>query len=221
MKRIINYLPSIVLLVAFIIFTILVKTVDVHYIYKVGYLGFYTSNMNAYQSVLDLGKTNILDKVTDMGLYLSFGFVLGFAIVGVIQLIKRKSLKAVDPIIYVLLATYVISVAFYFIFEIAKINYSPLSTPEELKASYPSSHILFFYVFVVTGVISLVHYLKVNKLIIIGTYVITGLLCLMFALSRLYSGQHYLSDVIGSILLSLTIIALFISLKKEFVKNEA
>ena len=218
MKRVLNYFASIILMVIFIVFTILVKTVDVHYISKVGYLGFYSMNMNVFQSVVELGKTDTFDKVTDIGLYASFLFVLAFAVVGLVQLIKRKSLKKVDPIIYVLLAIYVVSVAFYLIFEIAKINYSPFFTPEELKASYPSSHILFFLVFVTTGVISLVHYLKVNKVIIICTYVITGLLCLVFAISRLYSGQHYLTDVIGSILLSGAIIALFIALKKEFVK---
>ena len=219
MKRLYNYLTSIILMFLFIIFTILVKTVDVQYISKVGYLGFYTANMNVFNSVLDFGKTAILDKVTDIGLYLSFLFVLGFAVIGVIQLIKGKSLKKVDPILYVLLSTYVITVAFYLIFEIVKINYSPFSTPEELKSSYPSSHILLFSVFTVTGVIALVDYLKVNKIIIICTYIITGLLCLVFAFSRLYSGQHYLSDVIASLLLSGVIIALFVSLKAEFVKK--
>ena len=219
MKKVLNYLSPIILIVIFIIFTIMVKTVDVQYISNIGYLGFYTANMNVFNAVVDFGKTGILDKVTDIGLYLSFLFVLAFAVVGLVQLIKRKSLKKVDPIIYVLLAIYVISVAFYFIFEIVKINYSPMSVAGKLKSSYPSSHILFFSVFVVTGIISLVHYFKVNKIILIITYVITGLLCLVFALARLYSGQHYLSDVIGSLLLSGAIISLFIVIKKDFAKQ--
>ncbi len=218
MKKILDYLTPIILAIIFIIFTILVKTVDVHYIYKVGYLGFYTANMNVFNHVLEFGRTGVLDKVTDVGLYLSIAIVLAFAVVGLVQLIKRKSFKKVDPIIYVLLATYVISVAFYLIFEIAKINYSPFSTPDELKASYPSSHILAFSVFLTTGVIALFHYFKANKILIIVTYILTGLLCLVFALSRLYSGEHYLSDVIGSLLLSGIIISLFVSLKREFVK---
>ena len=116
MKRVLNYLTSIILMVLFIIFTILVKTVDICYISKVGYLGFYTANMNVHNAVLDLGKTSVLDKLTDVGLYLSFLFVLAFAIVGIVQLIKRKSLKKVDPLLYALLATYVVTVAFYLIF---------------------------------------------------------------------------------------------------------
>ena len=217
MKKIIDYLLPMILLFVFIVFTILVKTVDVHYISGVGYLGFYNVNMSIYQSVIELGKTGTFDKLTDIGLYLSFAVVLVFAVIGLVQLIKRKSLKKVDPIIYVLLATYVISVAFYFIFEIVKINASPLSTPEKIKASYPSSHILFFSVFLSTGVIALFHYLNANKIIKLCSYVLVAIVCLMFSISRLYSGQHYLTDVIGSVLLSLLIISLFISLKRDFV----
>ena len=205
-------------MVLFIVFTILVKTVDVQYINQVGYLGFYTANMNVFDHVVAFGKTGVLNKVTDIGLYLSIAVVGVFAIIGIIQLVKRKSFKKVDPVLYVLVATYVITVAFYLIFEIVKINYSPFSTAGHLKASYPSSHILAFSVFVITGVITMFDYLKVNKIVTICTYVIATILCLVFSLSRLYSGEHYLSDVVGSLLLSGTIIALFVSLKKEFVK---
>ena len=219
MKKLINYLTTVAALLVFIVFTILVKTIDVQYIPDVGYLGFYSLNTAVNQSVLAFARSETLDKVTDIGLYLSFGFVLAFAVVGLVQLIKRKSFKEVDPIIYVLLATYVIAVAMYFIFEIVKINYSPLSVKDELKASYPSSHILFFSTFVVTGMITIFHYLDSHKVIKLASICIAILVSITFSVARLYSGQHYLSDVIGSILLSLAIILLFIALKKDFCKS--
>ena len=109
----------------------------------------------------------------------------------------------------------------YFVFEIMKVNYSPLSIEGDLKASYPSSHLLFFSVFLVTGVIALFDYVEANKLIKIATYSVSAIVVFGYAFARLFSNQHYFSDIIGSLLLSATIIALFISLKRQFNAQNA
>ena len=99
MKKIQYSLIFIVPLVLFIIWTILVKTVDVYYIDQIGYLGFYDLNTTLNTKIQAL-NTGLFDKLTDVLLILSIASVLPFAVLGVIQLIKRKSLKAVDKIIY-------------------------------------------------------------------------------------------------------------------------
>lgn len=220
MKKIINFIPAICLTITFIVWTILVKTVDVKYIDDVGYLGFYHFNIQVNQNVIEFARANLFDKLTDIGLYLSFASVLGFAILGVVQLVKRKSLKKVDIILYLLLAVYVISVMYYLIFEINKINYSPLSTPEELKASYPSSHVLFFITFMFIGLIAFFDYVRVNKVIKICSYAFLGMLSVVYATSRLYSLHHYFSDIMGAVLLSGSLVLLFVALKKQFVKPQ-
>ena len=221
MKKVLQFIIPISLLTVFILWTILVKTIDVQYINGVGYLGFYSFNTRISSAVTAFNRTEAFDKLTDIGLYLSFAVVLAFAVIGLVELIKRKSLKKVDLTLYLLLATYVITVFMYFVFEIMKVNYSPLSMEGDLKASYPSSHLLFFSVFLITGVIALFDYVEANKFIKIGTYSISGLVVFGYAFARLFSNQHYFSDIIGSLLLSATIIALFISLKKQFNAQNA
>lgn len=217
-QKLLNYTPSIAITLIFIIWTILVKTTDVSYINGVGYLGFYSMNSKVNNFVVEFNRSDIFDKLTDVGLYLSFLVVLTFGALGIYQWVKRKSLKKVDPILFVLLATYLIAVAYYLIFEIAKINYSPLSTPEELKASYPSSHILFFLVFIGSGLIVLFNYINVSKIVRIVSYGLFGVLSAIYSVGRLFSLNHYFSDVIGAILLACSVLAIFIALKKDFVK---
>jgi undecaprenyl-diphosphatase len=196
MKRLVRFSPSIFLTLIFIVWTILVKTIDVSYIQNVGYLGFSRFNFQVNNFVFEYVNYQAFDKLSDIGLYLSFAVVLIFGIIGIVEWIKRKSIKKVDPILFVLLAIYVVTAFEYFVFEIAKINYSPLSTSEELHASYPSSHVLFFITF------------------------IGAVLVIMYAVLRLLSGQHYFTDIVAGLILSSSIIALFIALKQEFVKIE-
>ena len=220
MKKFLNFIPSILIMLIFIVWTILVKTIDASYIYGVGYLGFSHINFQINDYIVNtFARCDTANLISDIGLYLSFVVVLAFATIGVVQLIKRKSLKKVDPILYVLLATYVISVIFYIIFEINKINYSPKSTYYDLKASYPSSHVLFFTSFVVTGVIALFEYVNVNKIIKIISISVASIVSICYAVLRLFSGEHYFSDIIGAIFLSLVVIAIFVALKRIFVNK--
>ena len=108
-------LPSITLVI-FIIWTILVKTVDVQYIQDVGFLGFYNFNTALNEKIQTL-DTGLFHAISNGLLFLSFATILPFAAMGLIQLIVRKSFKKVDRIIYLLLAGYVITVVSYFIFD--------------------------------------------------------------------------------------------------------
>ena len=220
MKKIINFIPALSLTFVFIVWTILVKTIDMNYILNVGYIGFSHFNFQINDYVLDFGKTDLFNKLTDVGLYLTFLFDLGFAILGIVQWIRRKSIKKVDPIIFILLVTYITVVVEYFIFEIVKINYSPLSTPEDLHASYPSTHVLLFISFLMTGVIALFNYVKANNFIKYISISFGVLLSIAYAVMRLLSGRHYFTDIVASLFLSASIIALFIGLIKTFMKAE-
>ena len=205
-------IPSIALLI-FIIFTILVKTVEVALIQfdnSCCFLGFSTMNfaVNDFVKTLD---TDTFHMITNILLFLAIATVLPFAVMGIIQLVVRKSLKKVDPILYFLLAGYVAVAALYFIFEIVKINYSPLSVDNDLKPSYPSSHIFIFIAILFINLVGLFHYLnlsKVIKIVVIGGVSALSIVMIIF---RLFSGHHYLTDVIGAILLSAFVISSFYS----------
>ena len=110
-------------------------------------------------------------------------------------------------------------IVIYFVFEIMKINYSPLSTAEDLKASYPSSHVMICSVMMGAAVLGLLHYAKMNddlKLLINIFYMFSTI---GMAALRLLSGQHYFTDIIGALLVSYTILFAVNSLYR-YSKNE-
>ena len=220
MKRIINYLPCIILTFLFVIWTILVKTVDVHFIKDVGYLGFYNFNSQVKESAVSFARADLFHTLTNVGLYIMIALAAVFAFMGVYQWVKRKSFKKIDPELFVLAATYLVSIAYYIVFEITKINYSPLSEYGNLKASYPSTHVLMFIVILVTGLMTIFRYLNASKYVKIFSYTVAGVLCLIYAFARLYSLHHYFSDIIASLLLASSIIALYVSLAKDFLPKK-
>ena len=212
-------LPSITLVV-FIIFTILVKTVDVHYIQDIGFLGFYNLNTSVNNFVVSLDNA-LYNKVSDLLLYFSFATILPFAIMGLVQLIKRKSLFKVDREIYIMLAGYLMAVISYFIFELVKINYSPLSTADNLKPSYPSSHAFLFITILGINLFGLLYYVKMPNWCKIAGLCCVIILSIAMIIIRLFSGHHYLTDIIGAILLSINLLSIFASiLKFSFDKKE-
>lgn len=65
--------------------------------------------------------------------------MLGFAIAGLVQLIKRKSLLRVDSSILILGGFYVLVFLVYLFFEFFVVNFRPVLIEFFLEASYPSS----------------------------------------------------------------------------------
>lgn len=64
--------------------------------------------------------------ITDWLGLVPLGFILGFALLGFVQLVKRKSFYKADSNILLLGGFYIIVMAAYFLFEIFAINYRPV-----------------------------------------------------------------------------------------------
>ena len=222
MKKITYLLFPSVLLAAFIVWTALVKVVDIQYIGPAGFLGFYHLNTQINDFVQAL-NTSDYALITNILMFGAIATVLPFAIIGIVQLVKRKDLKKVDPIIYVILASYIAMAVIYLTFEIVKINYSPLSNvnPDDgLKASYPSSHVLVTIVMLGAAVMGLLHYVKMSKLLKVLVNIVFIIIAFLAAFFRLYSGQHYFTDIIGGLLISFTILAATNSLKRYIEQDK-
>lgn len=205
-------IPSIILTI-FVIWTILVKFVDVHYIEDVGSLGFYTFNTGLNEKIQSL-NTTLFHAISNVLLFVSFATIIPFAAMGLVQLIIRKSFKKVDRVIYLILISYVLMVIMYVLFELIKINYSPLSVKDDLHASYPSSHAFIFITILGTNLFGLFYYVKMNKTAKICAFCAVIALFFLMLITRLLSGHHYFTDIVGALFLSISLLSIFDALTR-------
>ena len=219
MKKYLYLLLPIITLTIFIIWTIIVKTVDLVYIPDVGYLGLSHFNATVNNFVINF-KPGLCHKLSNVLLYLSFASVLPFAIMGLVQLIKGKSLKAVNPSLWIMLLAYVLTVFFYFFFEIVKINYTPDSQAGALKASYPSSHVFLTLSLLGIGAFGYLKFTKLSNKINILVLAGVGLYMALAVVTRLLSGHHWFSDIIGGLLLAAFVVAAIFTLPNLIKKEE-
>ncbi|MBR6551534.1 MAG: phosphatase PAP2 family protein [Clostridia bacterium] len=183
----------------FIVWTFLITTVDVKSDGVNGTdIGFATIN-TWFHNLIGVNMT--LYTITDwLGLVPVFICMI-FGVVGLIQLIKRKSLLKVDFDIVVLGVYYVFVVFAYLLFEMIPINYRPILINGFMEASYPSSTTLLVLSVMPTLVFQVQRRLKNEKIKIIIN-IVTVVFSLFMVIGRLVSGVHWVTDIIGSCLLS-------------------
>lgn len=197
------------LLAAFALWTIAISLIDVQAIGPQGStVGFATLNRMVYTRT---GVHMQLYTITDwLGLVpVAFGF--GFALLGLAQWIKRKSILKVDRSILILGAFYIVTLAAYLFFESYVINYRPVLIAGHLEASYPSSTTLLVLCVMPTAIIQLRERIKNHALRKAVTIAITSFIAFMVA-GRVVSGVHWLTDIIGGILLSAGLVMIYDSL---------
>jgi len=206
MKQKHGYFRAAGLLGAFALWTVLVSTVDVQSIGPRGSaVGFAT--LNGWVHTL-FGVHMSLYTVTDwLGLVpVAFGF--GFALLGLVQWIKRRSIAKVDVSILVLGGFYLVVLAAYLFFESTVINYRPVLINDYLEASYPSSTTLLTLCVMPTA------RLQLNARIRNATFrrIVASLIAafsLFMVVGRLISGVHWITDIVGGILLSSGLVELY------------
>ena len=186
-------------IIAFALWTWLIQIIDVKATGVNGTeIGFSTIN-TWFHSVTGANMT--LYNITDwLGLVPIFICVF-FGGVGFIQLIKRKSLFKVDFDIIILGVYYVIVISGYLIFEMIPINYRPILINGFLEASYPSSTTLLVLSVMPTLIFQANRRLK-NTILKKTIAIIAEIFTIFMVVGRLVSGVHWLTDIIGSILLS-------------------
>ena len=140
----------------------------------------------------------------------AFGF--GVAILGLVQWIRRRSICLVDRSILVLGIFYIVTLAAYLLFEEWVINYRPVLIEGFLEASYPSSTTLL--VLCVMPTARLQPCCRVQNPILrrIVCVAITGFIVFM-VVGRLLSGVHWLTDILGGILLASGLVMLYDAMK--------
>ncbi|NLG03827.1 MAG: phosphatase PAP2 family protein, partial [Clostridia bacterium] len=164
------------------------------------------------------GTHMLIYTITDwLGLVPLF-VMLGFAILGLVQLVKRKNLFKVDLDILALGGFYIIVFAAYLLFEVFVINYRPVLIDGYLEASYPSSTTLLVMCVMPTAIMQLNKRIKKEKERKVVTYIILAFTVFM-VIGRLISGVHWLTDIIGGVLLSGSLVMFYYSVKKLTVRG--
>ena len=197
------------LLAAFALWTIAISLIDVQAIGPQGStVGFATLNSMVHMLT---GVHMQLYTITDwLGLVpVAFGF--GFALLGLAQWIKRKSILKVDGSILILGGFYIVTLAAYLFFESYVVNYRPVLIEGYLEASYPSSTTLLVLCVMPTAIMQLRDRIKQPMFRKCVSIVITAFIAFM-VIGRLISGVHWLTDIIGGILLSAGLVITYDSL---------
>lgn len=208
----ISFLLALVFLACFVLWTFLLGHIDVAPIGPCGSeVGFSTINGFIHKT---LGVNMKLYTLTDWLGLLPIGVALGFAVLGFVQLLQRKSLLGVDRCILTLGGFYAVIIGVYIIFELIIVNYRPVLIDGRLEASYPSSTTVLVLCVMSTAVMQLKSRIKDRKLKVCVCVSII-LFSAFMVICRLISGVHWLSDIIGGILLSAGLVTAYYGIAYE------
>lgn len=143
----------------------------------------------------------VLYTITDWLGLVPLCFVLGFALLGLVQLIQRKRIVKVDYSLLVLDGFYIIVMAAYLLFEVFVINYRPELINGHLEASYPSSTTILVMCVIPPAIIQLNTRIsnKIIRKVILG---VLAVFTVFMVIARLISGVHWFTDIVGGALLS-------------------
>ena len=204
------------LLAAFVLWTVFVCLIDVRAIGpRESSVGFAT--LNGYVHNLT-GVNMSLYVVTDWLGLVPIGVAFGFAVLGLVQWIKRKSLLKVDRSILTLGGFYIVVMAVYILFEIVVINYRPTLVNGYLEASYPSSTTMLVMCVMPTAMMQLRTRIK-NKAFSRCVMVAITVFIAFVVIGRLVSGVHWITDIIGGALLSTAIVLMYYSIGNIVAKS--
>ena len=199
------------MLAGFVLWTTAIQFIDVEAIGpQNSSVGFATLN----RFVHNLTGINMhLYTVTDWLGLVPLGFAVGFALLGFFQWIKRKRISKVDYNILVLGGFYFAVFATYIFFEIFVVNYRPVLINGVLEASYPSSTTMLVMCIMPTAIMQFNSRIR-NKVLkkIVSVLIITFILFMVIC--RILSGVHWITDIIGGIILSCGLVMLYCFISK-------
>lgn len=195
-----------VLLLTFVALTVALVCVDVQ---KAGEsqapVGFATLNEAVFDT---LGQNEFDRKMSELFGALMIAAVGAFGVLGLVQVIRRKGILRADRELYFMAGGLVLLAAAYVLFEVLVINYRPVLEDGAPAASYPSSHTMLAVAVAGMGAICLLCRRKPGIWHGLLSAALIGLACVTVAL-RLLGGVHWLTDIVGGLLLGGVIVAAY------------
>ena len=199
------------LLAVFVLWTLAVQHIDVQAIGPNGSsVGF--AALNGWVHKLT-GVHMGLYVLTDWLGLVPMGFVLAFAMLGLVQWVRRRKLFRVDHDILVLGGFYLLVLILYLIFETVAVNARPALIDGRLEASYPSSTTMLVLCVMPTAMMQLRARLRNTKMRTV-VLMILAVFTVCMVVGRLIAGVHWFTDIIGGVLLSAGLIVLYRAVEK-------
>lgn len=186
------------LLLSFVLWTVAVTRIDVAPIGPNGSeVGFATLNGWFHRLT---GVHMALYTITDWLGLVPIAVAFGFALLGLWQWMRRRRLCRVDTDILLLGGFYVVVIAVYLLFESVVINYRPVLIEGVLEVSYPSSTTLLTLCVMLTALRRFRRCLPAAIILVFTAITVVG---------RVLSGVHWLSDILGGMLVSGGLVLLY------------
>ena len=204
---------GIVFSLLFVLLIVLLRTFDVAAIGPCGTsVGF--SHLNgAFREWV--GYNGTLYQIAKWLGILALALAAGVACLTLWQWITRKSLWKADKLLLALDILYAVTALFYLLFELVIINYRPVLTGGDFpEASFPSSHTLLAVVVFGSSFWLIATYLR-RRWLKIAAWCTSGVLLAGTVLGRLFSGVHWLTDILGGLLLGAALICFFVAAKNK------
>lgn len=211
-----SFTPGILFLCAFGLWTVLVQTVDVQSIGPNGTsAGMAAWNLRFHKWT---GVHLWAYTLTDWLGLVPVGVCMAFGGLGLVQLAGRKSLWRVDRDILILGVYYVLVIGCYLFFEAVPINCRPILIKGRLEASYPSSTTL-LVLSVMPALIEQVRRRVRSGALRRGICGFAVGFSAFMVIGRTLSGVHWLTDIVGAVLLSGGMFTLYRAAVKRVIQN--
>lgn len=149
-----------------------------------------------------------LYRVTDWAGLAALLLPLGFGGLGLVQWIRRRSIFRVDRSLWLLGAFYLTVLAVYGLFEVWVINRRPVLVEGVLETSYPSSTTMLAMCVFPTAMMELSRRIrKPGPRAAVNGF--CGAFLAVLVLGRTVSGVHWLTDILGGLMLSAALVLLY------------
>ena len=210
-KAKIEFILGISLFAVFILYTLSLRMVDVQPIGPRGSQVAYATLNRAVHEAFGVNMT--LYNITDWAGVAALLVAFGFAVLGLCQLIKRKSILKVDKNILILGAFYIFVIGAYVFFELCVINRRPVLIDGRLEASYPSSTTVLCACIMPSAIMQF--HTRIRNIALRRTVnILCGAFTVFMVIGRLVCGVHWFTDILGGLIFSVSALLLYSSAVK-------
>ncbi|MBP9995928.1 MAG: phosphatase PAP2 family protein [Lachnospiraceae bacterium] len=195
---------ALIMTVVSVISTICIAVVDVQ---PIGPQGTYVGIAKVNGLIASLCPYNEMwYKISKPFLYIALLTLPAAALVGLIQLIQRKSLKKIDVRLWISYVYIICLGIIYIVFDkVIVLNYRPVEL-NGLEPSFPSTHAFLVVSLLLGTAVVLRGYIK-NDNVAKAVILIAVALSCFTVIARTLSGVHWVTDLIGGVLYALTVVS--------------